>query len=52
VFNLTIVSSDLVHDSSMGEDVQDPGQGFRAVPATGDGPGDEGCLPETRGRNT
>ena len=35
---------DLVHDLSLGQDVQDPGERVPAIPACGDGPADEDGL--------
>lgn len=35
---------DLIHDISLGQDVQDPGEGVSAVPACGYGPINEDCL--------
>lgn len=40
---------DLVHDLSLGQDVQDPREGVSAVPASGDGPADEDGLDQAGG---
>lgn len=43
-------NADLVYDIGLGSDVQDHGQGFRAVFAIGDGPSSEGSCSQTRSR--
>lgn len=40
---------DLLHDLSLGPDVQDPGEGVPAVSACGDGSPDEDGLHQARG---